>query len=281
MQANYTWGRSSDYVGLTGAADVFGLTFIPWRGLTAADYTQTGTLTGTLPDGSNYSVPTFAPDAAKVAANGNGRELRNYDGYSTTYNGLELSVVKRMSNRWMARAGFAWNNPREHYDAPARNLLGNPTRYESSSLVDGGALAPRSAGSGSGDVFVNGQWQINVNGAYELPWGVEVAGNFFGRQGNPYPIFRSAPLGLDGSLRVLVSPEIDTFRFDDLWNLDLRGSKSVQFQRLNVQFIADLFNVMNANTELNRQRNIDSATFGQLTQNLSPRILRFGVRVGF
>jgi hypothetical protein len=39
--------------------------------------------------------------------------------------------------------------------------------------------------------------------------------------------------------------------------------------------------VFNANTELNRQRNVLSPAFGQLTQNLSPRILRFGVRFGF
>jgi hypothetical protein len=78
-----------------------------------------------------------------------------------------------------------------------------------------------------------------------------------------------------------VSPEIDTFRFDDLWNLDLRGSKTFRVDRVNLQLIADLFNVMNANTELNRQRNITSATFGQLTQNLSPRILRFGMRLTF
>ena len=48
-----------------------------------------------------------------------------------------------------------------------------------------------------------------------------------------------------------------------------------------MQLVADLFNVMNANTELNRQRNITSAAFGQLTQNLSPRILRFGMRLTF
>ncbi len=281
VAVNYTFSKSSGYVGLTGAADPLGLMFIPWRGLTGADYTQTGTLTGTLPDGSAYNVPIFAPNSALIAANGNGRELTNYDGYHTTYNGIELSVVKRMSNRWMMRGGFAWNNPREHYDADARNLLGNPTRYESSSLVDGGIVAQRSAGSGAGDVFVNGQWQINVNGAYDLGRGFEVAGNFFGRQGNPYPIFQSATLGNDGSMRVLVSPELDTFRFDDIWNLDLRGSKTFTYQRLNMQLVADLFNVFNANTELNRQRNVLSPAFGQLTQNLSPRILRFGVRFGF
>jgi hypothetical protein len=38
--------------------------------------------------------------------------------------------------------------------------------------------------------------------------------------------------------------------------------------------------VFNNNVELQRNRAI-GATFNQLNQNLSPRILRFGVRVGF
>ena len=280
VSANYSWSHSKNQVGLSGAADPLGLLFIPWRGVSIADYSQIGTLSGTLPNGTAYNVPLFAANEDLVAANGNGRELTNYDGYSTTYSGIEVSVIKRMSNRWMMRAGFAWNDPREHYDV-ARNILGNPTRYESSSLEDGGVLAPRSAGSGAGDVFVNGKWQINVNGAYDLGRGFEVAGNLFGRQGNPNPIFEPAALGVDGTIRVLVSPELDTFRFDDVWNLDLRAAKNIQFERLNLQLVADLFNVMNANTELNRQRNITNPNFGRLTQNLSPRILRFGVRVGF
>ncbi len=280
MVVNYSWSHSKNQVGLSGGADPLGLMYIPWRGLTRADYFQAGTLTGTLPNGQAYNVPFYRPDPAVIAANGNGRFLTNYEGYSTTYNGLELSVIKRMSDRWMMRAGFAWNNPTEHYDTD-RNILGNPTRYESSTLNDGGALAPRSAGSGSGDVFVNGKWQINVNGAYDLGRGFEVAGNFFGRQGNPFPIFQSADLGADGTIRVLVSPEIDTFRFDDIWNLDLRGAKNITYDRFNVQLVADLFNVFNANPVLNRQRNITNAAFNRITQNLSPRILRFGIRVGF
>lgn len=280
VTVNYSWSQSKNQVGLSGAADPLGLLFIPWRGVGLADYTQIDTLSGTLPNGATYSVPIYAPDADVVAANGNGRQLTNYEGYSATYNGIELSVIKRMSNRWMMRAAFAWNDPREHYDL-GRNILGNPTPYESSSLNDGGVLAPRSSGSGAGDVFVNGKWQVNVNGAYDLGYGFEVAGNLFGRQGNPYPIFQPAALGLDGTIRVLVSPEIDTFRFDDVWNLDLRAAKTVRYDRLNLQLVADLFNVLNANTELNRQRNITNPNFGRLTQNLSPRILRFGVRIGF
>ena len=80
---------------------------------------------------------------------------------------------------------------------------------------------------------------------------------------------------------MLVSPDIDTFRFDDTWNLDLRLSKSLTYRRFRAQLVADLFNVWNANTELNRQRNATSPTFNVLTQNLSPRILRVGARIGF
>jgi hypothetical protein len=238
-------------------------------------------LTGTLPNGEPYRVQTYFPNPALVAANGNSRMLTNFEGYHVDYNGLEVSAVKRMSNKWMARAAFAWNNPTETWEND-RNVLGNPTRTDTSHLVDGGQYAPRSAGSGAGDAFVNGQWQVNINGVYQLPYQIEVAGNLFGRQGNPLPIFQSASLGLDGSQRVLVSPEIDTFRLDNIWNLDLRGTKYIQMNRLQLTLVADLFNVLNGNMALNRQRNIaTAATFNTITQNLSPRILRFGVRVGF
>jgi hypothetical protein len=80
---------------------------------------------------------------------------------------------------------------------------------------------------------------------------------------------------------VLVSPDLDAFRYDDLWNLDLRAAKSFRLARTNLEVIADLFNVLNANTELVRNRNAGSTSFDQLQQILSPRILRFGIRVGF
>ncbi len=280
VQVNYSWSRTDNVVGSNNNTDGISTTYVPWVGVGPDDYLAGPVLTGTLPDGQSYSVQTYIPDPAVVAANGNSRILTNFDGYRVTYNGLELAAVKRMSNRWMARVAFAYNNPREYWDND-RNVLGNPTRTDTSHLVDGVQYAPRSAGSGSGDAFVNGKWQVNINGAYQMPYGLEVAGNLFGRQGNPLPIFRSASLGLDGSQRVLVSPEIDTFRLDDIWNLDLRATKYATLGRVQATFVADLFNVLNSNVALNRQRNVASPVFNRITQNLSPRILRFGVRLGF
>ena len=59
-----------------------------------------------------------------------------------------------------------------------------------------------------------------------------------------------------------------------------RGARSSAPAR-NLRLILDLFNLMNANTALVRVNNITSPTFNTLAQNLSPRIARVGVVVGF
>jgi hypothetical protein len=119
-----------------------------------------------------------------------------------------------------------------------------------------------------------------------MPADFELAANVFGKQGTPFPYFRSIALGQDGTQRVLINPEVDSVRFSNLWNLDLRLAKNFKFSRTNVLVTADVFNVFNSNTELNRQRSLGGpnpnvTSFGLLTDYLSPRILRLGMRVGF
>ena len=270
VAVNYTHGHVSEHP------------MFPFIGLTTADWAPSGTATGTTPDGVQYSVPLFIPNADKVAAAGGGRILTNFDGYHTEFNGLEVSMTKRMSDRWMARLALSYNNPTESYDGTPVSENGNPTRTDIFPLINGGQWAPRSAGSGSGDVFVNQRWNFNVNGAYQLPWDMEIAGNLFGKQGTPYPYFVNQALGREGTVRLLVNPELDSIRFDNLWNLDLRWAKNARFGgRTTLQFIVDAFNVMNGATEITRERNAGSTNFRVLGSNLSPRILRFGARVGF
>jgi len=158
---------------------------------------------------------------------------------------------------------------------------GNPTPTLSEPLKDDGQFAPQSGGSGSGSIYINAKWQFNANALYVAPYGIEVSGNVFGRQGYPYPLFRqgtTATLGGDSSLSVLVTPAI---RYPNLWNTDLRASKTWKVQTLQIRGILDCFNVFNANTELVRNNNIASPTFNQIAQNLSPRIFRVGLVIGF
>lgn len=276
VQANYSYTRTTNYNGN------FTSYYTPWYGLTSADYLPGPVLTGTIPgSGIPYSVPTYLPDPVKVKANGNGRILTNQPGYYSYYHGVELAVVKRMSHRWMLRVGAAYNDARETYGSTPTDDSGNPTRTDLNPLVNGGLFVVRSGGSGSGDIFINARWQFNANGVYVLPYDISVGANVFGRQGYPFPVYRSAALGLDGTYRVLVSPDVDTFRLANLWDADVRVSKAVRISRARIEFIADAFNIMNSNTELVRGRNAAAASFQVLSQNLSPRIVRFGLKIGF
>jgi hypothetical protein len=291
LQLNYSYTRTSSLFGNFSGA------ITPRVGVTLADYAPGAGLSGTLPDGTAYTIPTFIPNAAKVAAGGSGFQITNIPDYSTDYNGLEIGIVKRLSNKWMGRAGFSWNNAREHF-ASAAGMIdtnGNPTPTLSEPLKDGGQFTPQSGGSGAGNVYINAKWTFNVNGLYQAPYGIEISGNVFGRQGYPFPLFRqggaaaTTALGsADSGISTLVTPQIDYLRYPNLWNTDMRLARAFKIQGMNIRVVGDLFNVFNSNTALVRVNNITPtatgalpANFNTLGQNLSPRIFRIGLVVGF
>jgi hypothetical protein len=81
---------------------------------------------------------------------------------------------------------------------------------------------------------------------------------------------------------VVATPLIDTVRYPNLWDLDLRLAKNIKITGpLTFNIAADLFNVMNSATELGRTRQLNSAAFGQLNDILSPRIARVTVGIKF
>jgi len=277
VQASYSYTRTTDLFGnLSGS-------ITPRVGVTLADYSAGPVLTGTLPDGAAYSVPTFVANGTKVVAGGGGFLTTTVPGYSTDYHGVEVALVKRLSNRWMGRVAFGYNNARDHFDSPAGryDTNGNPTPTPNEPLVDGGQFAPSSsASSGSGTNYINAKWQVNGNVMYMLPKDVEVSANVFGRQGYPFPLFRSQALGGE-TLSVLVTPTVDYFRYDNVWNTDVRAAHSFALGNVSLRVMGDVFNLFNANTVLIRNNNILSTSFNQIGQNLSPRILRVGVQVRF
>jgi hypothetical protein len=268
LTLGYSYTRTTDMFGN------FTFNIGPRVGVTLDDYLPGAGFSGTIPleGGMSYNVPSFIPRQAAVDAGGRGFVTKNVPGYSTDYHGLEIGLNKRLSNRWMGRIGFAWNNAR-----------GNPTPTVTEPLQDAGQLAPQSGGSGSGTIYINAKWQFNANAMYQGPFGLELSANVFGRQGYPFPIIRSgsaATLGADSNLQVLVSPEVDTFRYPNLWNTDVRVARAFRPRDLNIRLMLDVFNVLNANTAMVRVNNVASPNFNRLAQNLSPRIARIGLVFG-
>jgi hypothetical protein len=277
LQVTYSYTRTTDLFGNLAA------NITPRVGVTLADYTAGTVLTGQLPDGVTYNVPTYVANGTKVVAGGGGFLTTTVPGYSVDYHGVEMALVKRLSKGWMGRVAVGYNNAREHFNGASGryDTNGNPTPTVNEPLVDGGQYAPSSsASSGSGTVYTNAKWQFNANGMYMAPFSIEASANVFGRQGYPFPLFRSQALGGE-SLNVMVTPTVDYLRYPAVWDGDLRAARTFKIQTLSLRVVGDVFNVLNANTELVRNNNILATTFNQIAQNMSPRILRLGVEVRF
>jgi len=269
------------------------LLWTPLAGVTRANYTQTSTLSGTIDPVGAYNVPLYALNIGAVPPGG-GKVSANRPGYHQLYKGLELSVVKRLSNRWMARAGFATNDWREYFDDPSTAIL-DPTRAPAPSsawptagpLVDGGPVVRQSTGSGkSGIYMVAPQYQFIANGTYDAFWGIMVGANLVTRQGYAEPFyFSNVPTGDPlGRKNVLIVQHADDFRLPSVTSFDLRAEKKFTFGTAKIAFDFDVFNLFNAGTVLGRQydaRLSGPTGFNQVLEIMNPRIARLGLRFTF
>jgi len=141
-------------------------------------------------------------------------------------------------------------------------------------------------GSGTfGQVNLNATWQFNVAGAYQLPLGFTIAGNYFGRQG--YPIaYYVIDSGTDGLSRRSYVTAVDTFRYGWVSQLDLRLEKNIPITAtISATIGVDCFNVLNLNTVTQRNARLNQPSLSAGTQTVqetqAPRILRFSGRVSF
>ncbi|MFP3941125.1 MAG: hypothetical protein ACLF0P_12515, partial [Thermoanaerobaculia bacterium] len=248
--------------------------------------TSDGVTVPHLPDGTPWSATFWAIDPALEAANGT--FLTNGDREVETL-GASLNFTKRLSNQWMAR-GYV-NYTDQEWDVPGSYFrFADPTNLPSGEDNDGGLFTVQSAGSGPfGDVLIESGWSVNVNGMYQVapdqPWGFNIAGNVFAREGYPLPYFWELTSGqtLDGLERAAgVTEEVDAFRSEDPWVVDLRLEKDMQFtDNLSGILSLDAFNVFDEQFVLQRDRELSAPTANFLTQNLAPRIYRIGFRLNW
>ena len=223
-----------------------------------------------------------------------GVTISDRPGATQKYYGVDFSVVKRLSNHWLFRGNFGWNSFKQNLNASSiqdpNNLWGgtNCGSVPQTSCTATGF-------SSKDSVFLNASWQFNVNALYQGPWGLDFGVNFFGREGfpNPYYVRTRATDAAGISHRYLTQiAQVDTYRLDNVYELDFRLAKTFQIGPVSVTPAAELFNVANANTVLQRyQRTGDyRASTGEFTQNdffnqiievQSPRIVRLGIAVNF
>ena len=255
-----------------------------------ADFVPDTPVTGTLPDGTAYNVPTFAlrPGVSLTGGTLYTNGDREIDSLFTS-----LTFTKRLANRWMLR-GFVSVGEGE-WDVPASFLATDDPNDEvltfstpttaSSEDNDGDIFVAREGGSGKGDVFLQSGWQYNLAGMYQVapdaPWGFNVSANIYGREGYPIPLFHSFT-GADGINRgIQVTTDVDQFRTDDILTVDLRLEKEFRTAgNTSLTFSLDGFNMTDEDFVLQRNRST-TTNAGNLAEILSPRIYRLGVRLNW
>jgi hypothetical protein len=258
---------------------------------TSADYVQIGNAGGTLANGETFGpVPVY--DLKPGVPTPTFYVIRNRPGYHQTYGGLELTATKRLSNRWMFRGNITYADWKEHSGA---NAFADPTRQLLSNYNCGGncnGLPINGAGSGSGsfaDVYPSAKWTTNVTGLYQLPWDFSLGASLTARQGYPRVVTDevSTPNSAAGVTRVILNSP-GTLRYSNVYELDLRAAKDFRFfNRVGITLSADLFNVPNKRTILQRN-NLPTFTDESVSGNgnhiaelQSPRVWRFGARINF
>jgi hypothetical protein len=286
-----TWRNESDILEaerLVFDGDAFSGANItqPGRQHTASDYVVSATLTGTLPSGEAYAVPIYGLRPG-VSSRG-GTILTNGD-REREYLGVSFVANKRLSNNWMMRGNVTWND--WEWKVPTSELDGDFTPPFGGGFDGDRVLTCSGTGSGSkAGVCISSAWSYSVSGMYQVmpdrAWGFNVAASLNGREGyaNPYWIRNSflAASNNTGATRFVSIPgKPDDYSNDDIHILDLRVEKEFKFDRVGLTLGADVFNVMNEGTVLQRQIRLGLATSDHVQEVVSPRIFRLGAKLSF
>ncbi|HSY51301.1 MAG TPA: TonB-dependent receptor [Thermoanaerobaculia bacterium] len=288
---NGTYRKLSDFIGTVGehtqgAGDYY----------SSADYVLApNPITAKLPNGTTVSEPYYLlkpGDAAPIFS-----VIRNTPGYYQNYKGLEFTATKRLANRWMLRGNFTLQDWTQHVSAAA---IVDPSLLRSGTtgcnVCNGTEVLVQSTGSGSkGNVYINSKWAASLTGSYQIPVIESSLGfNLNDRQGYALPYVANVRTTTgEGTKAVLLESQTDAFRDSNVTELDLRLAKDIRLSRVGLTISLDGFNMLNANTIL--QRNVSSvcsgttaaatctaaSTSNHVAEVLSPRVYRLGARISF
>ena len=244
---------------------------------TVSDYRFDALYSGFLPDGAAYSVPVYSLidglelTGASLIENGQRRQI---------YDAVTFSVTRRLSRGFMLRAHATWSDwswqiPGTYgaFDDPTNTALGDLDGVD-----DNGAVV---TGRGAEDRWVNSRWSFDVLALLQVapnsPWGFDVSAHVHGREGYPIPYSLSV-ISNDRLREVQATPEVDTYRLEDVITLDLRLEKTLPLGASDMTLALDILNVLDEGNVLERESRLSSPLAGQARATVSPRVVQLGVR---
>jgi hypothetical protein len=163
-----------------------------------------------------------------------------------SYKGLEITLTKRLSNRWQMLAGYTLSKNRidnVSVDVSPNFLINANGNITSDAVVTGSTRC-----NGCSAANADRPNQFKLTGMYILPFhDVIVSGNFRAQQGPPFTRQINRLLAIGGSQTINLEPLGNT-RIGTLTTIDLRLGKLFTFNNRTLEASVDFDNLTNANT---------------------------------
>lgn len=249
-----------------------GIPFSAYSPVTVTDPGPDGVL-GSGDDGGQLTVyaldPAFRGKNQRMLTNPSvtlpdGTQVEN----DSEYKGFEFTVQKRFSENWSALFSYTYNN--------AEGISSGGTDPTTASGI---FESPNDLINSRGKLFWDRTNQLKLLGSYYAPYGIRISGVLRYQTGQP--LTRTFPVrGLpQGTFTVLAVP-VGTERLPNVTTGDVTVAKAFEPGRGVLTVEGSLFNIANANiiTDINTS---SGSAFGNVTNFLSPRIFRFGVKYQF
>jgi hypothetical protein len=193
------------------------------------------------------------------------------------YKAIELTLTKRMSNRWQMQGSYVWSR----LDGDQVLDYTNPND-----------LIP-AVGQGRG---ANDQPQaFKLLGSYQAPFGITLGANYQALSGLPRDRTLNVALP-QGTTAYRVDPT-GTYRFDTLSLLSLRADKSFRLGGgTRASFIVELHNALNSSADQNSVGTVTrgfasqaaftagmltTSYFGRTQEIVAPRVLKIGLKFSY
>ena len=182
-----------------------------------------------------------------------------------SYKGLELTVTKRLSNRWQMLAGYTLGKSRiENVSVDTSpNFLINAT----GNITSDAQVAGSSRCSGCAASNADRPQQFKLTGMYIMPWqDVIISGNLRVQQGPAFTRQISRALNFGAAQTINLEP-LGSTRIDSLTTVDFRVGKLFRFGARTFEATVDFDNLANADTVFNVRSLTPATAFTDPTTN--------------
>ena len=186
------------------------------------------------------------------------------------YNGVELTVQKRMSRGWQLLAGYTIQQQKGVYRRGLTDDFNNPNN---------------NINRQNANLNYDATQMLKVLSDYSLPKAFNIGVNFQHYTGYPLDPNNGPPTAVFTGLNMgqvsVIGEQIGRIRLPNVNIFNVRFSRPTHISdRFTLEPTADLFNVLNSNTVIS-EVSTGGAVFEKPTNQLNPFIARFGLRFSF